>query len=1068
MEYLNQLFKYENHSTICGLTDELNILYYYNYFKNNDRNVLIVTNSLYDSNKIFQRIKTYTNDVCLFPMDDFLSSVALAISPDLKVTRLETLEYIKNNNKSIVVTNLMGYLRYLPSLEKSKKLNIKLKRGISIDRDDLIYSLEQFGYKRSSLVTSTGEYAVRGFIIDIFPIENDHPIRVEFFGDEIDSLRYFNEDTQLSINEVEIIDVLPFEELNFDEHNSIFDYMNNPFVFFVDENQILNGYTKLLNDISEYKISKEISENYSFMYNYEDIMPYDFIKVETINNLANSISYNSKPLLKFKGDYEKLVDFCSSNINNHYIIFYLSKDKQIEKISELFNNVNIDSIEKNKINIINKRINEGFIFGDYIVISEFDIDDLKIVNTYKNGYKMGRKIKNFDDLKVGDYVVHAQHGIGVYGGISPISKNGMVRDYIMINYLGNDKVYVPVEKISTIYKYSDADGVAPKINKLNSTTWAKTKMRVRSRIKDISDELIKLYAARANIKGPVFKDVEDEVIFGSNFEYSETSDQLKCINEINKDLKSSVPMDRLLCGDVGFGKTEVAFRGMFKSVINGYQVAYLCPTTLLSRQQYLNALERFKEFPINIALLNRFTSQKEVRRIYEGLKNGSIDIVFGTHKLLNKEITYKNLGLLVVDEEQRFGVTHKERIKEIKNDVNVLTLSATPIPRTLKMAMSGLRDLSIIDTAPINRYPVQTYVLEENDILMKDAIYKELSRDGQVFVLYNKVASIQDEVDRIQRLVPEAKIVMAHGQMDKNELERIVSDFVEYKYDILVCTTIIETGIDIPNVNTLIVLDADNFGLAQLYQLRGRVGRSNKIAYAYLMYKPSKVLTDTAIKRLQSIKDFTELGSGYKIAMRDLSIRGAGDLLGSEQAGFVDSVGLELYTQMVNDEIKRLNGEEIEEDVQTNPLIEVANHISDDYVSEESIKIEIHKMINEIKDEESLDKVKSEIEDRFGKISMEMDIYMHQEWFEKLAIKLEIKRVKQTDTLVELELPEELSNKIAGDKLFLVAYNINPKFRLSYRMKRIFITLPIVNIEKHFIYYEVKLLNEIVNMVKNN
>lgn len=1065
MDFLDNLFKYENHTRVCGLTSELLALYYYNYFKKNDRNVLIVTNSLYDSNKIYQRLKTYTDDVCLFPMDDFLSSVALAISPDLKINRLETLEYIKNHNKSIVVTNLMGYLRYLPSYEKSKNLKIKIVKGDKVNRESLINSLEEYGYNKTSLVTSTGEYAVRGFIIDIFPIEENHPIRIELFGDEVDSIRVFNEETQLSINELTDITILPIQELSFDEHSSLFDYMINPFVFIVDENQIINGYNKILKDIFEYNETSNL-EKKDYMYNYEDILIKDFIKVETINNVDNSIMYNSKEIIKFKGDYEALKDYCFTHKNMNTLIICLSKEKQIDIVKELLTDVNIGSIKENSINILNIKINEGFIIDKFIVISEFDIDDLHVSSVYKNNIKIGRKIKSFDDIKIGDYVVHSQHGIGIYGGIEAISKNGMVRDYIKINYLGNDKIYIPVEKISTIYKYSDKDGTPPKLNKLNSTTWAKTKMKVKNRIKDISDELIKLYAARNNIKGPIFENVDDELVFASNFNYNETNDQIKTIKEIDNDLKSSVPMDRLLCGDVGFGKTEVAFRGMFKTVMNGYQVAYLCPTTLLSRQQYNNALERFKEFPINIALLNRFTSAKEVKRIYEGLKNGSIDIVFGTHKLLNKAIIFNNLGLLVVDEEQRFGVTHKERIKELKNDVNVLTLSATPIPRTLKMAMSGLRDLSIIDTAPVNRYPVQTYVVEEKDVLIKDAIIKELSRNGQVFVLYNRVSSIQDEVDKLARLVPEARIVMAHGQMEKNELENIVTDFVDYKYDILVCTTIIETGIDIPNVNTLIVIDADNFGLAQLYQLRGRVGRSDKIAYAYLMYNPAKVLTETAIKRLQSIKDFTELGSGYKIAMRDLSIRGAGDLLGAEQAGFVDSVGLELYTQMVNDEMKRLNGEEVLDEEDTNPLIEVENHISDEYVSEESIKIEIHQLINQIKDKDSLENVKAEIMDRFGNISDEMDIYMHEEWFDALAQQLNIVRVKQTDTLLELELPEDVSNKVQGDKLFLVAYNINPKFRLSYRMKKIFISLSLINLEKHFVYYLVALLNEIISMIK--
>lgn len=1064
MNFLGEIFKYENHARVCGLTSELQAQYYYHYFKQNDDNILIVTNSLYDSNKIYQKLKTYTDDVCLFPMDDFLSSVALAISPDLKVNRLETLEYLKNHDKTIVVTNLMGYLRFLPSYEKSQNLKVSLKKGLTIDRDKIVNELEEYGYVRTSLVTSTGEYALRGFIIDIFPIEADHPIRIELFGEEVEAIRVFNEETQLSINEISKIDILPIQELNFDEHSSLFEYMHNPFVFFINENQINNGYNKILKDIEEYSGNKDVLIS-DFMYSFEEINPNNYMYIETINNFDNSISFNSKEIIKFKGDYDTFKDFCLTHKNTNVVIICLSKDKQIDLVKELFSDVNIGSIKENTINILKFKLNEGFIIDKYMVISEFDIDNFKITNVYKNNFKIGRKIKGFEDIKIGDYVVHSQHGIGVYAGIEAITKNGLVKDYIKINYLGNDKIYIPVEKITTIYKYSDKDGTPPKLNKLNSTSWAKTKMKVRNRIKDISDELIKLYATRTSIKGPVFNNFDEEYTFAANFNYNETNDQLKTIKEIDNDLKSSIPMDRILCGDVGFGKTEVAFRGMFKTIVNGYQVAYLCPTTLLSRQQYNNALSRFREFPVNIALLNRFTSTKEVKRIYEGLKSGSIDIVFGTHKLLNKEIEFNNLGLLVVDEEQRFGVTHKERIKEIKNDVNVLTLSATPIPRTLKMAMSGLRDLSIIDTAPINRYPVQTYVVEEKEVLIKDAVYKELSRNGQVFVLYNRVSSIQDEVDKLSSLVPEARIVMAHGQMDKNELENIVSDFVDYKYDILVCTTIIETGIDIPNVNTLIVIDADNFGLSQLYQLRGRVGRSDKIAYAYLMYNPAKVLTETAIKRLQSIKDFTELGSGYKIAMRDLSIRGAGDLLGAEQAGFVDSVGLELYTQMVSEEIKRLNGEEVLEEENSNPLIEVANHISDEFVKEESIKIEIHQLINEIKDQTSLEKVKSEILDRFGNITSEMDIYMHEEWFSELANQLNIKRVKQTETLLELELPADISDKIQGDKLFLIAYNINPKFRLSYRMKKIYVSLSLVNLEKHFVYYLVPLLDEIKNMI---
>jgi len=523
-------------------------------------------------------------------------------------------------------------------------------------------------------------------------------------------------------------------------------------------------------------------------------------------------------------------------------------------------------------------------------------------------------------------------------------------------------------------------------------------------------------------------------------------------------------MDRLLCGDVGFGKTEVAFRGIFKTVFNGFQVFYLCPTTILSKQQYEVAKERFKNYPIEMALLNRFTSKKEQNRILNGLTNGQIDIVFGTHRLLSDDVKFSKLGMLVVDEEQRFGVTHKEKIKQFKNDVNVLTLSATPIPRTLKMSMSGLRDLSLIDTAPVNRYPIQTYVMAENELLIRDAIYKEMARSGQVFVLYNKVSSIVDKMNTIKKLVPEARITYAHGQMSKTELEDVMQAFINYEFDILICTTIIETGIDIQNANTLIIFDADHFGLSQLYQIRGRVGRSDKIAYAYLMYDKSKMLNDIAIKRLQAIKEFTELGSGYRIAMRDLSIRGAGDILGSEQAGFVDVVGIDLYMKMIDEEIRRLNGEEIlEDDALTNSLIEVETHISDAYVSDEELKIEIHKKINEIDSLNSLLEVKDELEDRFGPINEIIENYMYEEWFEKIALKIGIKKVVQNNRIIQIELPVETSNNIKADKLFLKAYNIHPKFQFQYVRKKIVISLVITNLEKHFLKYFIPLLEIVLD-----
>ena len=625
-------------------------------------------------------------------------------------------------------------------------------------------------------------------------------------------------------------------------------------------------------------------------------------------------------------------------------------------------------------------------------------------------------------------------------------------------YAGNDKIYIPVEKINSIYKYSSKDSLTPKLNKLNSTNWEKTKNYVKKKAEDISKELLSLYKKRAQIKGTPYKDYAEQDIFASSFEHVPTRDQEKAILDINNDLKSEVPMDRLLCGDVGFGKTEVAMRAIFKTVINNKQVMYLCPTTILAKQQFNVIKERFKEVPVEIRLLNRFTTSKEEKEIVSKLEKGHIDILVGTHRLLSEDINPTKLGLLVVDEEQRFGVKHKEKIKEFKNDVNVLTLSATPIPRTLKMALSGLRDLSIIDTAPVNRYPVQTYVVSENDLLVKDAIYKELSRNGQIYLLYNKIEGLDKIADKIKKLVPEAKVIYAHGRMNKEELENIMDDFVNHKYDILICTTIIENGIDISNANTLIVYDADHFGLSQLYQIRGRVGRSNRIAYAYFLYDNKKMLNDIAVKRLQAIKEFTELGSGYKIAMRDLSLRGAGDIFGSDQAGFVDSVGVSLYMKLIEDELKKAKGEYVEEEDDSNNLIEVSTHIKDSYVSDEDIKIEIYQKINEIDSLEKLNEIKEEFEDRFGKIDTDMEIYMYEEWFNNLCKKLSITKINKTDRFIEITLPQELSSNIKGDKLLFETMSISNKFNLKYIHNNIIITLFYKGLPEHYIYYLVKLL----------
>ncbi len=1049
MNFLDEYFKYEIGTEISGLTHELNVFYVQKLCEKYDRNIIVLTSSLFEANKIYDSLVKIHDNTLLFPMDDFLSSMIVASSPELKYKRLETLDKLKSDKKYIIVTNLMGYLKYLPSA--NIKNYIDIKQNDVIKRDILAEEINKLGYHRESLVTMSGEYAVRGFILDLYPIDYEHPIRIEFDGNIIDNIKYFNENTQMSTEESNKIKIKAIDEMTSDDKNSLFDYAKNPLVVYVDKSQIEATYTHLYDDIIEYKEANDIKED--LMYSLDDINDNDKIFInlfstDGIDLKAQSIINYKENFLKLESDYNKWIK------EGKIVYFYLSNNNEKKQLLKIIPSAHI----------IMKELEHGFILDKYVIISENDIEDVKVTHgVYKNNFHVGKKIKDFNQLEKGDYVVHISHGIGIYQGITTLSVRGVQKDFLTIYYEGTDKIYVPVEKIDLIYKYTCKDGVKPKLNKLGSTNWEKTKKYISEKVKDISRELILLYKKRLELKKKPYKDYPEEEVFASEFKYNLTPDQKKAVVEINNDLKKDNPMDRLLCGDVGFGKTEVAMRAMFKAVLNNEQVLYLCPTTILSKQQYNVAKERFKNWPIEIALLNRHVSARETHRILEDLKKGKIDILFGTHRILSDDIVCNNLGMLVVDEEQRFGVTHKEKIKTMKSDVNVLTLSATPIPRTLKMAMSGLRDLSVIDTPPVNRYPVQTYVAVEDDFLIKDAIYKELARKGQIFILYNRVETIEKYMNHIHELVPDAKINFAHGKMEKDELDNIMTSFINNEFDILICTTIIESGIDIPNVNTLIIHDADNFGLSQLYQIRGRVGRSNKIAYAYLMYEKNKMLNDIAIKRLNTIKEFTELGSGYRIAMRDLSLRGAGDIFGASQAGFVDSVGISLYMKMIEDEIKRQQGKFApEEDKETQALINVSTHISDTYVTDEDIKIEIHQKINEIDSYEKMLEIKNELEDRFGKVTADMLVYMYEEWFEKLAKKYNIKQVVQTDRSIEITLPEDVSSNIKGDKLLIEAMNLSRSFNIKYVNKKISILLYTKDLPKHFIFYIVTLLEKIL------
>ena len=1031
------IFKYENELTVSGLNNSLINEYILNYYEKYNKNVLVVAESLYDANNIYKGIQKRNENVCLFPMDEFATVLAISASPDLRVARIDTLNKI-SNNKQIVITNLSGFLKKIDKDIKKLKVNFDTKRN------EIIKFLEDNSYVKTNLVTTTGEYAVRNFIIDVFPIESDMGIRIEFFGDDIDSIRYFDVESQISKKTIEEFTLYSFSDESSNDYENIIDKLDDVQVFFIDYKKILSSYQSYVDNKEEFNIG----DNYFSSFNNINVDNKIYINSFDDTPVCKDIvKYKSKDIINFNNNYENLYEYVNKMKSKFIIIFMMTNENLINKIISLFgNDISFEGEDEDRVNIVKQDIESGFVFDKYIVISEYDIENVKKKSVFINHYNIGRKIKGFDDLKKGDYIVHVVHGIGQYQGLVTLENNEIKKDYLLITYAGNDKIYVPASKIETIYKYGDSDTASPKLNSLNSNNWAKAKARARSKIQDISGELIKLYAEREIVVGDRYVETPEEEIFKNDFEYEETPDQTKSIKDILNDLSSSKPMDRLLCGDVGFGKTEVAMRAMFRTVMNNRQVAYLCPTTILSKQQYENAIKRFRHFPVNIELLNRFTSTKDFNRIIDGLEKGTIDIVIGTHKILNQNIKFKNLGLLVIDEEQRFGVSQKEKIKQMRNNVNVLTLSATPIPRTLKLAMSGIKDMSIIDTPPINRFPVQTYVVEENDYLLKEAIYKELSREGQVYVLINNIEKLETEYEKIKNLVPEALICLAHGRMDKNHLDKVVSDFVDGKYNVLICTTIIETGIDIPNVNTLIIKNADRFGLSQLYQIRGRVGRSDRIAYAYMMYDKDKMLNDIAIKRLQTIRDFTELGSGYKIAMRDLSIRGAGELLGSTQSGFISSIGIDLYMDMVNEEVNKLKGINVkEENDNEKTLLNVNTSISKDYVDDESIRIEIHKLINEIDSKESFTNVKNELEDRFGKLSDDIIDYMYEEWFQSIADDMKITNIKYIGSNVEIELPTNISDMIDGEKLFLQIYTINPKFRLKYVNKKIIISLSILN-----------------------
>ena len=1101
MKFFDNIFDIhdiENYS-ISGLNRELTCINIYDTFIKNNKGVLVVANSTYVANLLYQGLLNYTDKVLFFPMDDFLTSEAIVISPEFKVERISTLNTLVTDDKYIIVTNLMGALRYLPNKKLWKDSAIILKKGEEVNRDKLLSDIYNIGYERETIVNGTGKVGVRGYIIDIFPTSCENAIRIEFWGDTIDSIKTFDVESQLTLKELDDITIYPFTEFILEkydenvvrkqkylEHYSnnisiLSDYINDGIICYYDYNTIINSYSLLVDSIMEYDRDNPQEIETHYMHEFTrikglfDIYFYHFD--DDISNKCKSYKYTYNSVNKYNGDYNLIKDDLIKYISNGKTVVLCIPNKEgAKRIVKYLDIDDIiltseDNIIDGKINLINKSIYEGFVYDNFVVIGRNDLFSNKDeIIKYKSKYKIGTRVQDITNLVNGDYIVHEMFGIGIYRGLESIKKGELQKDYIKLEYADGDILYIPVENIDRISKFTGKEGIGVKLNSLSNENWKKRKSKVKEKLESIAGDLMKVSVERGTSQGYAFSiDDENQEIFESEFVYTETPDQAKAVRLIKNEMEKENPMDMLLCGDVGYGKTEVAFRAMFKAINDGKQVAYLCPTTILSNQQYESAKQRFASFPVNIALINRFVTKSKQDEIIDNLRNGKIDIIFGTHRLLSDDIVYKDLGLLIVDEEQRFGVTHKEKIKKLKANIDVLTLSATPIPRTLQMSLTGIRSLALIETPPKERYPIQTYVLEESNLVIKDAIYKELSRNGQVFILFNSVEKIQQKVAEIRRLVPEAKVEYAHGKMTKDQLENKMNDFINGEFNVLVCTTIIETGIDIPNVNTLIILDADKFGLSQLYQIRGRIGRSNKIGYAYLMYGKHKFLNDIAIKRLDTIKEFTELGSGFKIAMRDLSIRGAGDILGREQSGFIDTVGIDLYLKMLNDAIKKAKGEVTEEEEvdQRNdkPLISVSTHIDDNYVMDSELKILIHKKINLVDSYNKFCEVKEELEDRFGKLSDEMLIYMYEEWFEKLAQKLGIVNVIDSEKNVDIELPQQVSSKLKGDKLFVESYEINHNFKLDYKNSCIHIKLEKNKLEQHYLMYLIAILIKIKKMI---
>ena len=1052
--YIEDVKNNVNPMLLSGLTDSGKVHISYSTHFYTEKPICIITYNEMQAKKIIKDLQYFEEKVDFFPKKEIFAYDYLAESKDNLFDRIEVLNNIINKKSKIVVTTVEAIMQPMISKKVLYKNHLKLKVGQEYQLEKLKETLIKLGYERYDIIEGKGQFSIRGGIVDI-ALGEKSGIRIEFWGDQIDSIRKFNILTQRSVDMIGEIDVNPaieyilendletvcenirnnryagilddiaaedIEQIKdgnyiskidkyfkcfYNKIETFLDYIENDFIIFLDEvskikarsenilkdnENILKGLTEkrkiplqiLQEEIDYIRIVEKLKTKQVIYLENKEI---GFTDIQSMHAKRNGYSFSYREVNFFRSSMDLLFEeLQKANDKQKQTVVLCGNNDNIKKLSALLNEKKIQHVIDEKLEkeivpgvvvLTTGTISNGFESFDLnlllVTVEELFSGKEKKKTRMTQSFKEGETII-FSDLKIGDYVVHRTHGIGEYIGVNTIKADGVTKDYIKVKYKDGDILYVPTSSLDNIRKYIGSGDSAPKINRLGSKEWENTKAKVKNNLREVARELIELYAKRQHTKGYSFsKDTVWQTEFEDSFPYTETEDQLRCIEEMKKDMEAEKPMDRLLCGDVGYGKTEVAIRGAFKACMDQKQVAYLVPTTILADQQYQAFKERMEKFPIRVALLNRFKTKKQQEEIVKKLEKGEIDVIIGTHRILSKDVKFKNLGLLIIDEEHRFGVKDKEKIKQLKNNVDVLTMTATPIPRTLHMSILGIRDMSVIYEPPQNRKPVQTYVLEYDDEVVREAITKELEHDGQVFYLYNKVETIERKANYIQELVPEAKIGIAHGKMSGRELEEVMQDFIDQKINVLMCTTILESGIDIPNANSIIVEDADRLGLAQLYQIRGRVGRSNKQGYAYIMYKKDKLLTEVADKRLKAIKEFTEFGSGFKIAMRDLEIRGAGSILGEMQHGHMEQVGYDMYCKLLDQVVKEMKGIQVQEEIDVQIDLDVSSYIPDEFIEDSNQKIEIYQNIALCRNEEEIKDIVDSIIDRYGDMPEEID-----------------------------------------------------------------------------------------------